>query len=61
MPGDEQKNMNRADNHEGQPLSLGLCLYRKLTLTTTPRREINKIPECFSCPGDCKELSKKSK
>ena len=45
----------------GRPLSLGLCLYRQLTRTTTTRREINKIPKCFSCPGDCKELSKKTK
>ena len=28
---------------------------------TTTRRGINKIPKCFSCPGDCKELSKKTK
>ena len=25
------------------------------------RRGINKIPKSFSCPGDCKELSKKTK
>ena len=25
------------------------------------RRGINKIPKCFSCPGDSKELSKKTK
>ena len=24
-------------------------------------RDKNKIPKCFSCPGDCKELSKKTK
>ena len=28
---------------------------------TTTRRGINKIPKCFSCPGDCKEPSKKTK
>ena len=28
---------------------------------TTTRRGINKVPNCFSCPGDCKELSKKTK
>ena len=28
---------------------------------TTTWREINKIPKCFSCPGNCKELSKKTK
>ena len=35
-------------------------LYRCISRTTT-RRGINKIPKCFSCPGDCKELSKKTK
>ena len=25
------------------------------------QRGINKIPKCFSCPGDSKELSKKTK
>ena len=28
---------------------------------TTTQRGINKIPKCFSCPGDSKELSKKTK
>ena len=35
-------------------------LYRCISRTTT-RRGINKIPKCSSCPGDCKELSKKTK
>ena len=35
-------------------------LYRCISRTTT-WRGINKIPKCFSCPGDCKELSKKTK
>ena len=35
-------------------------LYRCISRTTT-RRGINTIPKCFSCPGDCKELSKKTK
>ena len=43
----------------GRPLSLQLCLY-SISRTTT-RRGTNKIPKCFSCPGDCKELSKKTK
>ena len=38
-----------------------LCLYRQCISRTTTRRGINKIPKCFSCPGDCKELSKKTK
>ena len=28
---------------------------------TTSRKEVNKMAKCFSCPGDCKELSKKTK
>ena len=35
-------------------------LYRCISRTTT-RRRIYKIPKCFSCHGDCKELSKKTK
>ena len=60
MPGDEQKSRNRPENHAiGRPLSrLRLCLYRKLYLTNY---DGNKTPKCFSCPGDSKELSKKTK
>ena len=45
----------------GQPFSLQLCLYRQLYLTNYDAESINKILKCFSCPGDCKELSKKTK
>ena len=45
----------------GRPLSLQLCLYRQCISRTMTRRGTNKIPKCFSCPGDCKELSKKTK
>ena len=41
----------------GRSLSLQL-LYRQPNYDA--ERE-NKIPKCFSCPGDCKELSKKTK
>ena len=44
----------------GWPLPPLSRLYRCISRTTT-RRGINKIPKCFSCPGDCKELSKKTK
>ena len=44
----------------GWPLPRHYRLYRCISRTTT-RRGINKIPKCFSCPGDCKELSKKTK
>ena len=45
----------------GQPylfnhVSTDNCISR-----TTTRRGVNKIPKCFFCPGDCKELSKKIK
>ena len=58
MPGNEPK--KKVENHA--------CLfghyrhyrlYRCISRTTT-QRGINKIPKCFSCPGDCKELSKKT-
>ena len=44
-----------------RPLSLQLCLYRQCISRTMSRRGTNKVPKCFSCPGDCKELSKKTK
>ena len=59
MPGDEKK--KKVENHAclvGQYRHYRL--YRCISRTTT-RRGINKIPKCFSCPGDCKELSKKTK
>ena len=59
MPGDEQK--KKVENHAC--LVGHYChyrLYRCISRTTT-QRGINKIPKCFSCPGDCKELSKKTK
>ena len=45
----------------GRPLSLRLCLYKQCISRTMTRRGISKIAKCFSCPGDCKELSKKTK
>ena len=30
-----------------------------LTLTTSRKGVNNNMPKCFSCPGDCKELSKR--
>ena len=41
----------------GRPLSLRLCLYRQLYLRNY---DAERIPKSFSCPGDCKELSKRS-
>ena len=59
MPGDEQK--KKVENHaclvgHYRHYRLYRCISR-----TTMRRGINKIPKYFSCPGDCKELSKKTK
>ena len=51
--------MNKAENHARSAIiSSGIdnCISRTMT-----QREINKMPMCFSCPGDCKELSKKTR
>ena len=63
MPGDEQKSTNRTENHARSArhslfdyVSTDNCISGTMT-----RRGINKIPKPFSCPGDCKELSKKTK
>ena len=59
MPGDEQKKKSKT-------MLAWLAsyrhyrLYRRVSQTTT-RRRINKIPKCFSCPGDCKELYRNTK
>ena len=61
MPGDEQKSQNRPENHARLAIiSLTLSLQTTILRTTT-RRGINRIPKCFSCPGDSKELSKNTK
>ena len=44
----------------GRPLSLPPSVYRQLYLTNYAAEEANKMAKCFSCPGDCKELSKKT-
>ena len=64
MPGDEQKSRNRPENHArsaiiSSTMSLQTTVSDKLRRGA--RRGINKIPKCFSCPGDSKELSKKTK
>ena len=56
MPGDEQKSINRAEDHARSAI-----ISSTMSLQTTTRRGINKILKCFSCPGDCKELSKETK
>ena len=57
MPGDEKKKKSKTMHAQlGWPLPPLSCISR-----TTTRRGINKIPKCFSCPGDCKELSTKTK
>ena len=63
MPGDEHKIMNRAENRARSAIISSIhqvytdnCISR-----TTSRKEVNKMAKCFSCPGDCKELSKKTK
>ena len=62
MPGDEQKSINRAENHAWSAI-ISSCNYvstDNCISRTTTWRGINKILKCFSCPGNCKELSKRS-
>ena len=59
MPGDEQKKKSKT-MHALVGHYRHYRIYRCISRTTT-RRGIHKIPKCFSCPGDCKELSKKTK
>ena len=57
MPSDEQKCRNRPENHARSAIaSTDNCISQ-----TTTQRGINKIPKCFSCPSNSKELSKKTK
>ena len=55
MPGNEQK---RDKNHARSAI---ISLTMSLQTMYLTQRGINKIPKCFSSPGDCKELSKKTK
>ena len=51
----EQKTMNKVENND--IISPGMSVQT----TVSTRRGINKMPKCFSCPGNCKELSKKTR
>ena len=54
MPGDEHKVMNSAENRARSAIiSSTKCIDNCISRTTKAK--------CFSCPGDCKELSKKTK
>ena len=53
MSGNEQKSRNIPEKHAWL---VDNCISR-----TTKWRGINKTPKCFSCPGDSKELSKKTR
>ena len=53
--------MNKKKSRKPCMLGWPLPPISSRTSRTTTRRGINKIPKCFSCPGDCKELSKKTK
>ena len=61
MPGDEHKIMNRAENRARSAIISSTKCIDNCISRTTSRKEVNKIAKCFSCPGDCKELSKKTK
>ena len=59
MPGDEHKIMNRAENRARSAIiSSTKCIQ---TTVSHKLRRGNKMAKCFSCPGDCKELSKKTR
>ena len=63
MSVDEQKTMNKAENHARSAIiSLGMSVQTTVSHELRTRhRGINNIPQCFSCPGDCKELSNKTR
>ena len=60
MPGDEQKSISKTENHARSYLFDYVSTDNYISRTTM-RRGINKILKLFSCPSDCKELSKKTK
>ena len=56
-------NKKKVENHAclvGHYLFNHVCTDNCISRTTT-RRGINKIPKCLTSPGDCKELSKKTR
>ena len=58
MPGDEQKSINTAENHAWSAI-----ISSTMSLQTTVSHELRcgeEILKCISCPGNCKELSKKT-
>ena len=59
MSGDEQKTMNKAENHARSAI-IPSSMFAQ-TIVTHKHKRINKIPNCFSCPGDCIEVSKKTR
>ena len=61
MPGDEHKTMNRAENHARSAIiSSTMSVQKTVHVSRTMlQKGVNTMPECFTCPGDCKELSKK--
>ena len=59
MSVNEQKTMNRAENHARSAIiSLGMSVQTTASHDMT-RIGINKMPKCFSCPGNCKNSLKR--
>ena len=56
MSGNEHKTMNRAKNHARSAI-ISSTMY--VQTAVSHELLVNKMPKCFSCPGDCKELSKR--
>ena len=61
MPGDEHKTINRSKNHARSAIIFHHVCTDNCISRTTSQKGVNKMPKCFSCPGDCKELSKKTR
>ena len=61
MPGDEHKTLNRAKNHARLAI-ISFTMSVQTTVSHELCQGMGQIRcQCFSCPGDCKELSKKTR
>ena len=56
MPGDEQRSIHIAENHARSAIISSTMSLQTMYLMNY---DAERIPKCFSCPGDCKELSKR--
>ena len=61
MPVDEQKTMNKAENHARLAIIMPVQTNVSHELIYDAERDKYMIPKCFSCPGNSKELSNKTR